>query len=251
VTTPNATPAASHREQLITALLVGTVVIVLLAVRSTIARGDTLPFPEVPLRVGSGAMRLIPLGLAVLVGLAASTFGASGAVAAPTAHAVMISGFAFQPAALASHAGDAMTWTNHDTAPHDVTVTSGPVTFHSLTITTRQSWSHTFATVGSYAYICSIHPDMHAALTVAAVPTSPARVRSTHATAVSATPRRSKAAPAPATSSTAPVVAAPIATSGTPSHPLKPLLLVAGIVAAVATLCLLLLASHSDVASPG
>ena len=116
-------------------------------------------------------MRLSRFVAAAMLAAAASAVGAGiapAASAAPDQLSVKISDFAFSPSALTVHAGDVVTWTNHDVAPHDVTVTHGPVAVHSPTLTTGHSWTYTFTVVGSYAYICSIHPDMHATLTVAA-----------------------------------------------------------------------------------
>jgi plastocyanin len=193
---------------------------------------------------------------------------ASGA----TTHSVTIAGYAFQPAALTIHAGDTVTWTNQDVAPHDVTTTAGPVAIHGATMEKGQSWSYQFTVPGSYAYICSIHPDMTATLTVlpavAATTAAAAPISRTHTAARPAAPvhattgratirhpaRHTHAAHTPAsTPSAAPTsdAAAPAAgtvqaASATPARPLRPLLIVAGIVAAVATLALLLLASRSE-----
>jgi len=115
-------------------------------------------------------MRLIRLAVAAVVALTGVGWFAGTADAAPQAVAVEMTNFAFSPAAVNVHTGDTVTWTNHDTAPHDVTVTSGPVAVHSPLLSTGQTWSYTFTTPGTYDYICSIHPDMHAVVTVAAAP---------------------------------------------------------------------------------
>jgi hypothetical protein len=184
----------------------------------------------------------------------------------------MVSNFAFAPSSVSVPVGTTVEWTNHDTAPHDVTVTSGPVAIHSPTLTTGQSWSYAFTVAGTYAYICSIHPDMHATLTVrpaapppsvapAPVAVSPARTAVAQpnatapgsATGASQLRTAAQAAPSasasplatqpPAATTTVTVAAAPTAST---VHELKPLLIVAGVVAAVATFCLLLLASARD-----
>ena len=199
----------------------------------------------------------------VLAVLVTAAWPAAVASAAPEHVTVSMSNFAFAPAALTVHAGDAVTWTNHDVAPHDVTVTSGPASVHSPMLSTGQSWTYTFTAAGTYSYICSIHPDMHATLTVlAAVATTHAApapdAASSAVVAVPATHAPMAAAPRPATTvhatTVAPIatpttiasaaVAAPAAGSG--DHSVKPLLLVAGLVAAIATFCLLLLASRPD-----
>lgn len=178
-------------------------------------------------------------------------------------HAITMANYAFSPANETIIQGDSVTWTNTDQAPHDVTVTSGPVAIHSPTITTGQSWTYTFTAPGTYSYICSIHPDMRATLVVAAAtaPTTrviappPATTRMAvvpttrmvmpeHApTPVATTPATTAAIAAPAGQHPA---AAVTATQATQQPGLNPLLLVAGLVAAVATLCLLLLGSRQE-----
>jgi plastocyanin len=221
-----------------------------------------------------------------LIGVAA----ASLLVGLPRADAatflVTMANYAFSPAGLTVHVGDRVTWTNQDAAPHDVTTTSAPVAIHSPTLERGDSWSYTFTTPGTYVYICSIHPDMHATITVAAAaPTTPASHPATHPT--TAAPAATTPAPAPTTrmqmpapvgpppgssarsstrpparaptgasshraASAAPIPAASAAPAAANTSPaststsLNPLLLIAGLVAAVATLCLLLLASRPE-----
>ncbi|MET8765073.1 cupredoxin family copper-binding protein [Lentzea sp. NPDC004782] len=79
---------------------------------------------------------------------------------------VEMMGYAFQPATLTISAGDTVTWTNHDTAPHNVVVTNGPEKFTSPTLQQGQTFSYTFTKPGTYSYYCSIHPDMKASVTV-------------------------------------------------------------------------------------
>jgi plastocyanin len=163
-------------------------------------------------------------------------------------HAITIANFAFVPADTTITAGDTVTWTNTDPAPHDVTVTSGPVAIHSPTIATGQSWTYTFTMPGTYAYICSIHPDMRATLVVAPAPTravvpaAPVRI----ATPPARTSVAVAAPTMPMPSPTAPPVASVAAPSGGQQTGLDPLLLVAGLVAGVATLCLLLIGSRPE-----
>ncbi|WP_308259404.1 cupredoxin family copper-binding protein [Pseudonocardia sp. H11422] len=77
---------------------------------------------------------------------------------------VSIANFAFSPAAVQVKAGTTVTWTNNDSAPHDVR--GGPL--RSPTLNRGAGWSYTFTTPGSYRYICSIHPSMTGAVTVTA-----------------------------------------------------------------------------------
>ena len=53
-----------------------------------------------------------------------------------------------------------------DTAPHTVTVTSGPVKFDSGTLQKGESFSYTFKETGTYEYYCAVHPDMTASVKV-------------------------------------------------------------------------------------
>lgn len=210
--------------------------------------------------------RRVLLVLAVLTPALLFAPAISPAPAHAASHAITMANYAFSPASATITAGDSVTWTNTDQAPHDVTTTSGPVSIHSSTLTTGQSWTYTFTVPGTYSYICSIHPDMKATLVVkpAAVATTthaaaPPVVTTTHRGSV--TTEQLLPQTVPATSAPAAVAAAPTttemdmgagatgqpATASNSSNPgLNPLLLVAGLVAAVATLCLLLIGSKPE-----
>ncbi|EPJ37324.1 hypothetical protein STAFG_5617 [Streptomyces afghaniensis 772] len=95
---------------------------------------------------------------AVLTLLALPLLPAGQASAA--SYSVTMKGYAFSPASLSVPAGSTVTWTNQDTAPHDVKTTSGPVPIHSPMLDKGQSWSLTFTTAGSYGYVCTVHPNM-------------------------------------------------------------------------------------------
>jgi plastocyanin len=190
------------------------------------------------------------------------------AVAAASSTQVSMANYAFAPASITVTAGDTVIWTNTDQAPHDVTTTSAPVAVHSSMLSKGQSWSYTFSTPGSYAYICSVHPDMKATVivrprptaavtTAAAAPRTQVRKLTPVARAITSRPSARKqrvphtaAAPATATpastTAAAPTTAPPVAASAPVAPSLRPLLLVTGLVAAVATLCLLLLGSRPE-----
>ena len=78
---------------------------------------------------------------------------------------VTISNFAFHPAAVTVKAGSTVTWTQEDTDVHTVHV-GGAGGFTSPTLQKGQTFSHTFKSPGTYAYICSIHPFMHGTVIV-------------------------------------------------------------------------------------
>jgi amicyanin len=75
-----------------------------------------------------------------------------------TGTAVAITDFKFSPATLTVPVGTTVTWTNQDEEPHTVAAKDG--SFHSPGMDTHATYSFTFATPGSYDYICSIHPFM-------------------------------------------------------------------------------------------
>ena len=92
------------------------------------------------------------------------------AVTASVVHAaaaeVKIDNFTFSPQQVTVKAGDTVTWVNRDDIPH--TVTSTTMTFRSKALDTDDKFSFTFATPGSYAYFCSLHPHMTGTIVVEA-----------------------------------------------------------------------------------
>ena len=89
-------------------------------------------------------------------------------VTAPQAPAdgnqVNIDGFAFVPLTLTVKAGTTVTWTNRDEEPHTVAASDG--SFRSPGMGTGATFSHTFASAGTFDYVCSIHPMMHGTVVV-------------------------------------------------------------------------------------
>ncbi|MEB4208224.1 cupredoxin family copper-binding protein [Mycobacterium sp. 94-17] len=77
---------------------------------------------------------------------------------------VSIDGFAFAPVTLTVPAGTTVTWTNRDEEPH--TVAAGDGSFRSPGMGTGATFSHTFSTVGTFDYVCSIHPMMRGTVVV-------------------------------------------------------------------------------------
>ncbi|HSV67889.1 MAG TPA: plastocyanin/azurin family copper-binding protein [Mycobacteriales bacterium] len=174
-----------------------------------------------------------------------------------TAYQVVMAHYSFGPASLTVTAGDTVTWTNTDQAAHDVTTASAPASFHSPLLAKGQSWSVVLTVPGTYSYYCSVHPDMRARVVVQPAPVAPTRPPVTaapsHSHGGSAATRPPTARPPvthppqpPAQGGTpttpAPAGAANAGSTGSGSS-LNPLLLVAGVVTAVAAFCLLLLAT--------
>ena len=77
---------------------------------------------------------------------------------------VSISGFAFSPASVTIKAGEAVKWKNADAQPHTATDVAGG--FDSGTLNQNDTYSHTFATAGTYTYKCIIHSTMATATVV-------------------------------------------------------------------------------------
>ena len=78
-------------------------------------------------------------------------------------HTVVIEGVRFEPEALTIARGDTVTWINKDPFPHNVTAKGA---FESHDISTGKSWKYTARKAGTYAYVCTLHPNMQGTLTV-------------------------------------------------------------------------------------
>jgi len=101
------------------------------------------------------------LALGAIAGLVAV------AIASPARAAtieVKIDNFTFNPQQVRVKAGDTVVWTNADDIPH--TATSTTMAFRSKALDTGDKFSFTFATSGSYAYFCSLHPHMTGTIVV-------------------------------------------------------------------------------------
>lgn len=97
-----------------------------------------------------------------MAGMAASGSANHGAAVATTS--VAIKGFAFKPGTITVKAGATVVWTNNDSVDHNVTFDGNAIA--SLDLGTNDTFSHTFATPGTYHYICTIHPFMHGTVIV-------------------------------------------------------------------------------------
>ncbi|MBO6902191.1 MAG: cupredoxin family copper-binding protein [Rhizobiaceae bacterium] len=87
-------------------------------------------------------------------------FAASSAIAAD--HAVEIKGMKFTPASLSVAAGDSITFTNMDAAPHTATAEGGG--FDTGRLNKGESATVTVA-AGEHAYKCVFHPSMRGSVT--------------------------------------------------------------------------------------
>ena len=112
------------------------------------------------------AALVLVLALAACGGSGDSSAAASdtGEAAAEPA-SVTIDDLAYSPGDLSVSPGTEVTWTNDDEAPHTVTFDDDAAE-SSGELKTGDTYSVTFDEAGTYSYICAIHPDMKAAVSV-------------------------------------------------------------------------------------
>ncbi len=72
---------------------------------------------------------------------------------------VVIDNFSFSPKTFTVPIGATVTWINHDSVPH-VVMSADDQFKKSPVLKEGQHFSNTFATTGTYSYLCSIHPRM-------------------------------------------------------------------------------------------
>ena len=100
--------------------------------------------------------------------------GGAGNVCTPTATQVCMLNLAFSPANLTIASGTTVTWKNGDAVNHTVGSATGSAdTYTSGFIAPDGTFSHTFATPGTFSYYCAIHgadgsppTGMHGTITV-------------------------------------------------------------------------------------
>ncbi len=96
---------------------------------------------------------VIAASLGALAGVALSP-----QVVAQGAGAVSIASFKFAPETVTVAPNAAITWTNNDSAPHQVVVSAKNL--KTPVLNKGQSAELKIADAGSYDYICGIHPSM-------------------------------------------------------------------------------------------
>lgn len=77
---------------------------------------------------------------------------------------VEIEDFAYNPDPVTIEEGGKVIWINRDSAPHTATAADG--SFDTGTLEEGKLKSESFKEPGTYAYICSIHPQMHGTVEV-------------------------------------------------------------------------------------
>jgi plastocyanin len=77
-------------------------------------------------------------------------------------NSVSIENFSFNPAALTIETGTTVTWTNNDSAIHNLKSAQ----FNSAVLNTGDTFKFTFTSSGTYNYSCGLHPTMTGAIIV-------------------------------------------------------------------------------------
>lgn len=88
---------------------------------------------------------------------------AVGTDAKPAIHTVVIEGVKYEPETLTVRRGEMVVWVNKDPFPHTVTAAG---VFDSHSIAVGGSWKYVARKPGTYAYACTLHPNMKGTLKV-------------------------------------------------------------------------------------
>jgi hypothetical protein len=75
--------------------------------------------------------------------------------------------FSFSPATITVNAGESVTWVNAGEEPHNAVGDN----FSTALLDAGKSGSKSFATAGTFAYICTVHPQMKGTVKVLAAQT--------------------------------------------------------------------------------
>ena len=102
-------------------------------------------------------------GPVVAAASAADASPAPSPMPSPTSY-IHIKDFAFVPATVTVHPGQTVRFIQDDDSAH--TVTASDKSFDSGNLNKKETWSHTFDTAGTYAYVCAYHPSMRGTIVV-------------------------------------------------------------------------------------
>lgn len=115
---------------------------------------------------GSWPRRLMLIAGMVSVLVLGFALGAPGANAQAANASVSITDFQFTPASVTVSVGGSVSWSNNSPTPHTVTSSNGA--FDSGIMNAGQAFSFTFTSPGTFAYTCTIHPQMTGTVVVQA-----------------------------------------------------------------------------------
>ncbi|MDH3307600.1 MAG: cupredoxin family copper-binding protein [Acidimicrobiia bacterium] len=112
-----------------------------------------------PRRTLIAAIALVFAACASASDATAPTAGQAG-----TTTAVSIDSFAYMPQTITVAVGETVEWTNDQSVGHTVTADDGSI--DSGTMANQATFAMTFETAGTFAYHCTIHPNMTGTVTV-------------------------------------------------------------------------------------
>jgi plastocyanin len=101
--------------------------------------------------------RALGAGIVSLIGLRARN-------AAAEEVKVTIDNFTFSPTPVSVMVGSTVTWLNQDDTPHSIVCPT--LKLKSQALDTDDSFSHRFDQVGTFDYMCGLHPHMHGQVVV-------------------------------------------------------------------------------------
>lgn len=100
------------------------------------------------------------LGLSLIFVLGASCYKSNSSSAPVATTSVTIQNFAFNPQTITVSVGSVVTWTNQDSAQHQIVSDGNLSELSSGLIDQNGTYSFTFSNAGTYDYHCNIHPSM-------------------------------------------------------------------------------------------
>jgi len=116
-------------------------------------------------------MRAVRLAVAALALLFIGMTSSASASPNAATQSVAVASFAFTPVSLTINIGDSVKWTNSDPATH--TVTSDTGAFNSTLQPSSGTFTFQFASAGTFAYHCAVHPSMTGSIIVRSAATAP------------------------------------------------------------------------------
>ena len=111
-------------------------------------------------------MRSVPVRTPLVIVLALALVAAACSGGDDDGAAVIdIANNSYEPSDPVVTSGASVTWTNHDDVPHTVTFRDDQVA-GSGQLDRGESFTATFDEPGTYDYVCTVHPEMTATITV-------------------------------------------------------------------------------------
>jgi plastocyanin len=109
--------------------------------------------------LAAGAGRTLLLGICLFVAGCGGASSAATATPVATTSVDLPPSYLFQPAVIQVHAGDTVTWTNHDNFTHSVQVqgASSGVDANVHLMHPGDTAQITFTAPGTYNYVCTFH----------------------------------------------------------------------------------------------